>query len=128
MPRHKADVHPKRRSQAMQMAKGDTGQNRLNDFFGVFTQGIDSMLYEFGLYKDQEKRPGPARKPLEGQESAQPPAANSNTNNSATPAGQSLLAYIPPQSGNASGTSGSSQQKSDSQPMSENTDKQSENS
>lgn len=122
MPRHKADVHPKRRNTAMQMAKGDTGQNRLNDFFGVFTQSIDNMLFEFGLFKDQENRPGPAKKPLEGQESARPPSTGTGTesdDSGPTPAGQSLFEYIQPQAGNTGGTSVIIQRATESRPVSE---------
>jgi hypothetical protein len=76
MPEHKADVHPKQRSYAMRMARGDTGRNFLNEFFDVVFYGVDSMLYEFGLFKDQEKSSLPLRKPLQGQEKAQPPSGS----------------------------------------------------
>jgi hypothetical protein len=124
MPGHKADVHHKRRSQALQMARGDSGQNRLNDFFGVFTQGIDNMLYEFGLFKDQETRANPPKKPLQGQDKAQSRKANSrvqSNTDSPTPTD------IQTQSGSSAVRSGSSKGRTQSL-MSDNPDKQSGNS
>lgn len=70
MPRNKADVQSKHSRYASRMARGDTGKNYLNEFFGVVNQSVDGMLYEFGLFNDKEKS-SPPRKPMQNQEREQ---------------------------------------------------------
>lgn len=109
MPGHKADVHPKRRSYARRMARGDTGRNYLNEFFDIIFYSVDNMLSV--AFKDEERAPIQARKPLRGQENARPPSAKKPaSSNSPTAAGQSLLEYIPSDADDAGGTSGHSRQ------------------
>ena len=55
------------------MARGDTGRNYLNEFFDIIFYSVDNMLSV--AFKDEERAPIPARKPLRGQENARLPSA-----------------------------------------------------